>query len=615
MRVRQAYRLVQGEVDRLPLTVVDGDVVRVQVGSIQTVQDRIQPPFDARQVSRLVCDDPRTTPGQRRHAQFQRPIRLLLPHHARLKTRRGAQHRHWQRGVQREVGVAERIGARFQVGVVGIERQHVDVPQRFSTLVRHRHADSDAVRKGRGGGQRQPQLPAAEQFKNGRSARQRPRFAIDHAHPFAASFDEVLPFARAGNVAHGALAEPGRQELVARELTGAQIVRGHGVAERSGGIQLQPVVEHEQACVRAGDGVVPMHHRVHHRLEHGAFAVLRHVAPPRRLARRDPPVAHHEAHGAANLRVEWAADVLRVKLPVAVHLLAFVAHRLDVGVREPVAGFLATEQDAAHRGARRSPRVRFDEPQLGEGDFRRLAGTGTRVASPQFGVQRVETGAGNRLRVRGRGVGQAAGLRQAANVVRVHLAFGVAASTVVAAGRPMHAVSRRNLHHKGATVATVGSRRPESVELQPRLDAVLANLLHQIHQRVELPRIERLRRSIIPHAQHQAAAARIGERGELVRKDIARRGGNLLPPKANFLQFEIAVFAEAHRAPKAFGINPHRYSPTRRFAPAPSRRATTPEPCASLPNAGSERHLRRLLGGRSSIGERRQRADGRASRF
>ena len=48
-RVGQPDRLVQREANRLGLAVVDGDVVRVEVCSIERVDNRVQAPVNARQ--------------------------------------------------------------------------------------------------------------------------------------------------------------------------------------------------------------------------------------------------------------------------------------------------------------------------------------------------------------------------------------------------------------------------------------------------------------------------------------------------------------------------------------------------------------------------------------
>lgn len=185
-----------------------------------------------------------------------------------------------------------------------------------------------------------------------------------------------------GYVAHRTLTEPRCQRLVAGELAGAQVLGRHGVAEAARGVELQPVVEHEEANLRSRHRVVPVHDRVDHGLEHRAFMVLRNVAAGRPLPSGDAPVADHELHRISYLAVERSTDVQRVELAIAVLAGTVVADGVDEGVREPLPRVGGGKQHAADRGPKGTVSIVLDELQLGQGDLGRIVRARARVALP-----------------------------------------------------------------------------------------------------------------------------------------------------------------------------------------------------------------------------------------
>ena len=144
-----------------------------------------------------------------------------------------------------------------------------------------------------------------------------------------------------------------------------------------------------------------MHHRINHRLEDRPFAELRQVHAPRILVRRDAPVANQEAQRVADLPVERTVDVECINLPAGVGPVSAIAHRLDPGVRQPLARILRCKEHAAYRCPQRSLRVVLHELQLRQGDLGRLVDARPRVPPPQFRLKAIDAGAANYLRVGG----------------------------------------------------------------------------------------------------------------------------------------------------------------------------------------------------------------------
>ena len=286
-----------------------------------------------------------------------------------------------------------------------------------------------------------------------------------------------------------------------------------------------------------------MHDGVDHRFEDRTFAELRYIRARGILVGRDTSVRDHEAQRCADLPVERATDVARVNLPVGVRPVPAITHRVDPGVRQPLARILRRQQDAAHGCPQRSLRVGLHELQLRQGDLGRHVRARAYILPPQFPLQAVDTGAVNYLRVSRCGVGLPARLRQPPDRRRIHLALCVSPSMEVPTRRTVHCYTLGYLDDEGAAAGRLRRRHLEHPVVERRLDGVRADSGHQVRQCVQLHRIESLRLPVVRHSQHEPPSAGVAERRQLVGERIPPRRGDLPATELDRLQLQVRILA------------------------------------------------------------------------
>ena len=201
-------------------------------------------------------------------------------------------------------------------------------------------------------------------------------------------------------------------------------------------------------------------------------------------------------------------------------------------------------------------KIVFEKFQFRQADLGRFVDTRTRIPPPQFRAQAVDSGVVDDLCVSGHRVGLSPRLQQTADFRGAHPPFAVSLSPIIAAGGPIDGHAGGDLHQQDAAVR--GRRNPVNAEVQPGLDAVRADLGHELRQRVQLSAVQWLRHPVIGNAQDETSAARVRESREFVGEVSAPRSGDPAAPKLRFLQFQTAVFTESNLFPKSRGIDRHR---------------------------------------------------------
>ena len=122
---------------------------------------------------------------------------------------RRAQDRQGQLGVELEVRVPERIGARLQVGLIRVKHDDMHVVQQLPGVgLPHGDPRREAVGQRRTGRrQGDLELAFADGFEDRFASSERDRLLLDDADALTAAFDEVPPTPGTGYIAHRTLAE------------------------------------------------------------------------------------------------------------------------------------------------------------------------------------------------------------------------------------------------------------------------------------------------------------------------------------------------------------------------------------------------------------------------
>ena len=265
---------------RLGCSLVDRDVVRVEVGAVERVADGVQTAREPWKLTGALLenDGPAARQGAK-HDQQCAAIRNPIPLELAGVARRGNEHRHRQRRrVQVEQRIAIPAGGCALPGSIGKERQHVGAGYR-PPLPAH-HDPGLAWRCDRlGRRQGEKQVGLRHQPILGEASRQRARGPKNDGNAVAAPFHEERAVSRSGDLPHRHPREGRRDRLVTRRLSLRHAFDGQVVGKAARRVDLQTVREHRQADPAALDPVVAMRHRVHQRLENRFEAVLRQVHP------------------------------------------------------------------------------------------------------------------------------------------------------------------------------------------------------------------------------------------------------------------------------------------------------------------------------------------------
>ncbi len=464
--------------------------------------------------------------------------------------RRGAEHRDRQLGVERKASPAEGVGPFDLPGVVGVLSQNLGARDRRSAG-RHDHVALEVSPRTAGRWNGQQELGPANQPELRVPAGEAPRPPVDRGDAFAARLQKALPVAGSEDALH---AQPPQQR--GERLVAGGLLEEHGfdverVGQGSRRVELHPVVEDEQPNSAALHAVVAVENGVDNALEHGAGIELRRLDPAGILARGHPHVAPDELDRVPNLRIERPGDGGRIELRRLAPHVPVVPHCLDQGAGNEPVGALGAQQDAGNGSPELVGLVGGHQLQLLKPHLRLVDVPGSEEAVHEAPGEAAGPRPLHQREVGAPPTRAAAVLEQALQRLGRELADGAALAGQAAAGTLVHQGSPLHLDHEHGR--PFRKAHPCRENRKRGSDSLLADVADELLEEVHPPPAQIAHGPVVGHAEHQRAAARVGERREFVRDSLrtGRRDAALV--EVRLLELESAVLAQLDPMLKALG--------------------------------------------------------------
>ena len=279
-------------------------------------------------------------------------------------------------------------------------------------------------------------------------------------------------------------------------------------------------------------------------------------------------------HRVGDLAVQRADNLLRVDLAGGA-VPPPVMRRRDAGVGQPLLGVPGAEQHAGHGRARRPCVVRRQQRQLGERRLGIRRALGAQERAPKRLVQRSEARIRNGLFVEPAKARLPPPLRQTQPLVVRHPALRGAHPDVASAGAVMLRIACRDFEQQHPFA--LREHPVPGVNADGRIDGIGADFDQQGVQRDDLLPRHTLRLPVVGDAAEQHAAARVGERRDLVRPGVPARADRTVSGELDLLELPGAVLAHLELTEDVLGAVTHCLSPWR--APATTTYPAAPAAC------------------------------------
>ena len=304
-------------------------------------------------------------------------------------------------------------------------------------------------------------------------------------------------------------------------------------------------------------------------------------------------------------------ELIRLIARTGADLVAPVGHRLHVGVGQPTARLLARHQDPRDRGPQRPLLPRSCHAQLAQKRVPLIVGARSPKPLPQGWRQVLDAGAVDDLPIETDEGRLAALLKHPREMLGGHGPLRTRHAVQEAAGTAVHEQATRNLHldHRRLLAVGGGQKQPKQRPvLKRRVDRARTYFLDEIDDGVEpLDGDADDVACTVLDAQHEHAAAAVGERGKLVCQSISARTGNFVACETHFLEFEEGALAQTNLVEQFLRAIEHAAAPLR----AAGSGARTPRvhlPSPDRPPPAWCRSPESLAGGRSTARESQERA-------